>query len=70
MCGQVVSECQAAMQWLQEKQGLQAGQRKTDEPVLTSTDIKKKAETLSRVCHPLMSKPAPPPVCTVAWAVF
>ncbi|KAK9813890.1 hypothetical protein WJX73_003481 [Symbiochloris irregularis] len=57
----VVSECNAALSWLQQKQDLQAGLRKTDDPVLLAADIKKKTETLSRVCHPLMSKPAPPP---------
>lgn len=60
---QVVLECNNALGWLEEKQALQAGLRKTDEPLLRAADSKKKAETLSRVCHPLMSKP-PPPVST------
>ena len=58
---QVVAECSSALQWLQDKQQLQAQLRPTDDPVLVHTDINKKNETLSRVCHPITSKPAPPP---------
>lgn len=73
---QVVSECNAALSWLEQKQALQAGLRKTDDPVLLAADIKKKTETLSRVCHPLMSRPAPPPpvsrlwLCMHAWSLL
>ena len=58
---QVVKECSTALQWLQDKQQLQAQLRPTEDPVLVHTDINKKNETLSRVCHPVTSKPAPAP---------
>ena len=58
---QVVAECSNALQWLQDKQQLQAQLRPTEDPVLVHTDINKKNETLSRVCHPITSKPAPAP---------
>lgn len=33
----------------------------TDDPVLLSSDATKKAETVARVCNPILSKPPPPP---------
>lgn len=61
-CQQVLQESQAALAWLEDKRKVQESLAKTDDPLLTAADINKKNETLSRVCHPLMSKPAPKPV--------
>ncbi len=62
---QVVEESQAALAWLKQKQELQAQMGKHEDPVLVSTDIKKKEDTLRRVADPILSeKPPPPPkVC-------
>ncbi len=66
-CTQVVEESQAALAWLKQKQELQAQVGKHEDPVLVSTDIKKKEDTLRRVADPILSeKPPPPPkVCYV-----
>lgn len=58
---QVVAEAKKALEWLAEKQKLQESLRKTDDPVLTSADIKKREETIVRFFDPILSKPAPPP---------
>lgn len=57
----VVSECQAAMAWLKEKQGLQETMPKHEVPVLMTHDIVKKLDTVKRVGEATMNKPAPPP---------
>lgn len=57
----VLNECSAALGWLEEKENLQKTMRKTDDPVLVTSDIKKKEETLMRVAEPIMTKPAPKP---------
>ena len=48
---------------LAEKQQLQSGQAKSDDPVLLSADIAKKEEALKRFAQPILArpKPAPPP---------
>lgn len=57
----VVSECSAALQWLDEKLKLQEQTPKTQPPALTVADMDKRGETVERVCKPIMSKPAPKP---------
>merc|ERR1711871_603079 len=57
----VEAECDRAMTWLDEKEGLQAGMRKTDAPILLTHEIKKKQEVVERVCNLNMFKPKPPP---------
>ena len=58
---QVMTECQKAISWLQEKEAAQNALRKTDEPVLVCVDIKKKEETLTRFANPIVTRPPPPP---------
>ena len=58
---QVVAEARKALEWLEEKQRLQGSLRKTDDPVLSSADIKKREDTIVRFADPILSKPAPPP---------
>ncbi|KAI3814957.1 hypothetical protein L1987_14606 [Smallanthus sonchifolius] len=55
----VLNECSEAENWLREKKQLQDSLPKHVDPVLLSSDIRKKAETLDRVCRPIMSKPKP-----------
>lgn len=57
----VVAEARKALDWLEEKQRLQGTLRKTDDPVLTAADIKKREDTIVRFADPILSKPAPPP---------
>ncbi|GFH14591.1 uncharacterized protein HaLaN_10679 [Haematococcus lacustris] len=57
----VAREAQAALAWLSDKVGLQSQSKKHDAPVLLSSDIAKKAETLERVARPITTKPAPKP---------
>ncbi|XP_024980254.1 heat shock 70 kDa protein 15-like [Cynara cardunculus var. scolymus] len=57
----VLSECSEAENWLKEKMQLQESLPKHADPVLLSSDIRKKAEALDRVCRPIMSKPKPAP---------
>ena len=54
-------EAQAALDWLAEKQGLQAAVDKTQDPVLLSADVDKKLAALERFSTPIMSKPKPKP---------
>lgn len=58
---QVLEEASKALTWLHEKQEAQAQLAKTDVPLLTAADIKKRQDTLQRVAEPIMSRPAPPP---------
>ncbi|KAL8223659.1 hypothetical protein R6Q57_019134 [Mikania cordata] len=62
----VLNECSEIENWLREKKQLQDSLPKHVDPVLLSSDIKKKIETLDRVCRQIMSKPkpAPPKVAT------
>ncbi|EIE18231.1 heat shock protein 70E [Coccomyxa subellipsoidea C-169] len=57
----VVAEARKALEWLEEKQRLQGSLRKTDDPVLSSADIKKREDTIVRFSDPILSKSAPPP---------
>ncbi|KAL8242668.1 hypothetical protein R6Q59_012970 [Mikania micrantha] len=57
----VLNECSEIENWLREKKQLQDSLPKHVDPVLLSSDIKKKTETLDRVCRPIMSKPKPAP---------
>ena len=50
------------MAWLKEKQAVQDSKRKTEDPELLTSDIKKKEETLVRFADPIVNKPAPKPV--------
>jgi len=55
----VKGECDAASAWLNEKRGYQDAMGKHEEPILTVAEIARKAETVERVCGPIMSQPAP-----------
>lgn len=57
----VSTECQAALAWLAEKEGLQKQLSKFDDPVLQAADVEKKEGTVRRVCEPILSKPPPAP---------
>ncbi len=58
----MLDECHKAMAWLKEKQAVQDSKRKTEDPELLTSDIKKKEETLVRFADPIVNKPAPKPV--------
>jgi hypothetical protein len=58
---QVVDEAQRALAWLQEKEALQQQVAKHEDPVLLSSDIRKKEDTLKRVAEPFLTKPPPAP---------
>uniref|UniRef100_A0A0D9UXK1 Uncharacterized protein n=1 Tax=Leersia perrieri TaxID=77586 RepID=A0A0D9UXK1_9ORYZ len=57
----VINECSDAEAWLREKRQQQDALPKHANPVLLSSDIKKKAETVDRFCKPIMMKPKPAP---------
>lgn len=57
----VRTECDNALKWLQDKQGLQAQVAKSEPAVLTTADIVKKQDVVARVCTPITTKPAPAP---------
>lgn len=57
----VIGECQNALTWLDEKEGLQASCAPHDDPVLLAADISKRADTLNVFCNPILNKPPPPP---------
>ncbi|KAI3819770.1 hypothetical protein L1987_13619 [Smallanthus sonchifolius] len=57
----VLIECSEAENWLREAKQLQDSLPKHVDPVFLSSDIRKKAETLDRVCRPIMTKPKPAP---------
>ncbi|KAI3438271.1 hypothetical protein D9Q98_000706 [Chlorella vulgaris] len=57
----VAGECQAALDWLNEKEGLQKKVAKYDDPMLLAADVEKKEGTVRRVCEPILSKPPPAP---------
>ena len=65
---QVVAEAVKAVEWLREKLALQEACAKTDDAVLTAADIRKREDTVTRFCEPIMSK-APPPKVRCAAAV-
>lgn len=58
---QVIDEAQRALAWLQEKEDLQQRVAKHEDPVLLSSDIRKKEDTLKRVAEPILTKPPPAP---------
>ena len=47
---------------VEEKLALQSKLAKYEEPILVTSDIKKKMDTLSRVADPIVKKPVPKPV--------
>ncbi|GMH40456.1 hypothetical protein BSKO_08360 [Bryopsis sp. KO-2023] len=57
----VVKECDAAVAWLHEKMNLQMQLEKFDEPALLTQDVRKRRDTVERVCKPIMEKPVPKP---------
>jgi heat shock protein 4 len=57
----VVGECQNALNWLEEKEQLQSAVPQYDDPVIVSSDITKRGETVSVFCLPILNKPPPPP---------
>ncbi|KAI8470334.1 MAG: heat shock protein Hsp70E [Monoraphidium minutum] len=59
--GTLQKEAAAALAWLQDKLALQSQLAKTDDAVLTTADIHKKAGALDRACKPIATKPPPPP---------
>lgn len=54
-------ESAEALAWLDEKEKLQEGLERWDDPALTADDCDKKRGVLERVCGPVASKPPPPP---------
>ncbi|KAI3789733.1 hypothetical protein L2E82_02536 [Cichorium intybus] len=57
----VLNDCSEAENWLREKTQQQDVLPKHADPVLLTSDIKRKAEALDRGCRPIMSKPKPAP---------
>ncbi|XP_023761841.2 heat shock 70 kDa protein 15 [Lactuca sativa] len=57
----VLNDCSEAENWLREKTQQQESLPKHADPVLLSSDIRRKAEALDRGCRPIMSKPKPAP---------
>ncbi|XP_052158244.1 heat shock 70 kDa protein 15-like [Oryza glaberrima] len=57
----VINQCSEAEVWLREKIQQQDALPKHANPVLLSSDLKKKAETVDRFCKPIMMKPKPAP---------
>eukprot|EP00798_Chlamydomonas_sp_ICE-L_P031136 gene31136-6275_t len=57
----VYKECESALNWIDEKEGMQKAQPKTADPAYLSADVSKKRDTLDRVCRPIASKPKPKP---------
>ncbi|KAI7745049.1 hypothetical protein M8C21_002250 [Ambrosia artemisiifolia] len=55
----VLNECSEVENWLREKKQAQDSLPKHADPVLLSSDIRKKSETIDRVCRPIMTKPKP-----------
>ncbi|MCO5614617.1 hypothetical protein L7F22_068901 [Adiantum nelumboides] len=57
----VIMECNKAEDWLREKKQQQDHLPRSANPVLLCTEVKKKTETVDRICKPVMMKPRPPP---------
>lgn len=57
----VIEEADKVLTWLQQKQEMQAQAKPFEDPVLLSSDIKKKEDTLRRVADPILTKPPPVP---------
>ncbi|KAK9060466.1 hypothetical protein SSX86_021170 [Deinandra increscens subsp. villosa] len=54
---QVLNECSEVENWLREKTQLQNSLPKHADPVLQSSDMRKKEETLKRICGSILTKP-------------
>ncbi|KAH9615787.1 hypothetical protein KSS87_003282 [Heliosperma pusillum] len=57
----VLNACADAEAWLREKQQQQDTLPKYATPLLRSADIMKKADEVTRLCRPIMTKPKPTP---------
>lgn len=57
----VIIECNKAEDWLREKKQQQDHLPKSANPVLLCAEVKKKTETVDRICKPVMMKARPPP---------
>jgi len=57
----VITECDNAISWLNDKQSQQGSLPKYSPPAFLCSEVQKKAEVVERVCQPIMSKPAPKP---------
>ncbi|KAI3512967.1 hypothetical protein L1887_20290 [Cichorium endivia] len=57
----VLNVCSEASNWLKEKKQVHESLPKHADPILLSSDIKKKVEEIDRECRPIMSKPRPGP---------
>lgn len=57
----VIAECNKTEDWLREKKQQQDHLPKSANPVLLCAEVKKKTDTLDRMCKPIMTKPRPPP---------
>ncbi|KAL9238640.1 hypothetical protein vseg_013036 [Gypsophila vaccaria] len=57
----VLNTCVEAEAWLREKQQQQDSLPKYANPVLRTADIVKKADEVTRLCRPIMTKPKPAP---------
>ncbi|KAK9690288.1 hypothetical protein RND81_09G118500 [Saponaria officinalis] len=57
----VLNACVEAEVWLREKQQQQDALPKYATPVLRTADIVKKADEVTRLCRPIMTKPKPTP---------
>ncbi|XP_074312551.1 heat shock 70 kDa protein 15-like [Silene latifolia] len=57
----VLNACGDAEAWLREKQQQQDALPKYATPLLRSADIMKKADEVTRLCRPIMTKPKPAP---------
>ena len=50
------TECSTALSWLASKQDMQSRLTLHDDPALLTSDVKKRQDTLARVCDPLIAK--------------
>ncbi|WVZ96788.1 hypothetical protein U9M48_042381 [Paspalum notatum var. saurae] len=57
----VIKECSEAENWLRDRKQQQDALPKHANPVLLVSELKNKAETLDRLCKPIMMKPKPAP---------
>lgn len=57
----VIAECNKAEDWFREKKQQQDHLPRSANPVLFCAEMKKKTETLDRICKPVMMKSRPPP---------
>lgn len=57
----IAAEANNVLRWLSEKEGLQKALSKSDPPILTAADCKKKEQMLERMASPVVNKPVPKP---------